>query len=247
MPEKLDPEAKRLRKVSPAYLADQIGALEARIEVFKAEAIRRELRRAEGEAYRIVLTPPGTSQRTDKPLLLKVLGITGIVAGHARLKAAQKIGLTEVPTIELSWLTPAEKQAYIIADNQTAIAGSGWDAEMLRLVPTIELSWLTPAEKQAYIIADNQTAIAGSGWDAEMLRLELGRPEGTRLRPHSHRLRRGAARHVPRGQDRGADRPGRRAGGSRASCDAAGRSVAVGCESHVPALPQGHAARAGVP
>jgi ParB-like chromosome segregation protein Spo0J len=60
-------------------------------------------------------------------------GENGIVAGHARLKAAQKIGLTEVPTIELSWLTPAEKQAYIIADNQTAIAGSGWDAEMLRL------------------------------------------------------------------------------------------------------------------
>jgi DNA modification methylase len=65
------------------------------------------------------------------PILID--GENGIVAGHARLKAAQKIGLTEVPTIELSWLTPAEKQAYIIADNQTAIAGSGWDAEMLRL------------------------------------------------------------------------------------------------------------------
>jgi hypothetical protein len=76
MPEKLDADAKRLRKVSPGYLADQIGALEARIEVLKAEAIRRELRRAEGEAYRIVLSPPGTSQRTDKPLLLRVLGIT---------------------------------------------------------------------------------------------------------------------------------------------------------------------------
>jgi ParB-like chromosome segregation protein Spo0J len=60
-------------------------------------------------------------------------GENGLVAGHARLKAAPKIGLLEVPTIELSWLTPAEKQAYIIADNQTAIAGSGWDAEMLRL------------------------------------------------------------------------------------------------------------------
>jgi hypothetical protein len=40
----------------------------AALEVLKAEAMRRELRRAEGEAYRIVLTPPGTSQRTDKPL-----------------------------------------------------------------------------------------------------------------------------------------------------------------------------------
>jgi hypothetical protein len=48
--------------------------------------------------------------------------------GTARLQAAQKVGLTEVPTIELSWLTPAERQAYVIADNQTAIAGAGWDA-----------------------------------------------------------------------------------------------------------------------
>jgi hypothetical protein len=49
MGEKLDPEAKRLRNVSPGELADAIGALEARVEVLKAEAIRRELRRAEGE------------------------------------------------------------------------------------------------------------------------------------------------------------------------------------------------------
>jgi hypothetical protein len=53
MGEKLDPEAKRLRNVSSGELADAIGALEARVEVLKAEAIRRELRRAEGEAYRI--------------------------------------------------------------------------------------------------------------------------------------------------------------------------------------------------
>ena len=53
MAEKLDPEAKRLGNISPGDLADAIGALEARIEVLKAEAIRRELHRAEGEAYRI--------------------------------------------------------------------------------------------------------------------------------------------------------------------------------------------------
>ena len=60
-------------------------------------------------------------------------GANGVVAGHARLKAAQKLGLGEVPTIELAWLTPAERQAYVIADNQTAIAGAGWDPEMRRL------------------------------------------------------------------------------------------------------------------
>jgi hypothetical protein len=55
MAEKLDPEAKRLRHISPRDLADAIGALEARVEALKAEAIRRELRRAEG------LTRPGPS------------------------------------------------------------------------------------------------------------------------------------------------------------------------------------------
>ncbi len=48
------------------------------------------------------------------------------------MQAAQKIGLAEVPTIDLSWLTPAQRQAYVIADNQLA-TDAGWDAEMLRL------------------------------------------------------------------------------------------------------------------
>src|SRR4051794_28172862 len=60
-------------------------------------------------------------------------GENGIVAGHARLAAAKKLGLAQVPTINLSWLTPAERQAYVIADNQLAVTGAGWDAEMLRL------------------------------------------------------------------------------------------------------------------
>ncbi len=60
-------------------------------------------------------------------------GEKGIIAGHARLQAAQKLGLSQVPTIELSWLTPEERQALVIADNQLAITGSGWDPEMLRL------------------------------------------------------------------------------------------------------------------
>ena len=41
--EKLDAEAKRLRKLSPGDLADEIGVLEARVDALKGEAIRREL------------------------------------------------------------------------------------------------------------------------------------------------------------------------------------------------------------
>ena len=60
-------------------------------------------------------------------------GENGIIAGHARVKAAQQLGLAEVPTIDLSWLSPVERQAYVIADNELAISGADWDTEMLRL------------------------------------------------------------------------------------------------------------------
>jgi DNA modification methylase len=56
----------------------------------------------------------------------------GIIAGHGRLLAARKLGLTEVPVIVLDHLTDAQKRAYIIADNQLAL-NAGWDEELLRL------------------------------------------------------------------------------------------------------------------
>ena len=76
MTARLDPETKRLHALSPAALADEIGDHQTAIEALKAEAIRRELLRVEGVSYRIVLSPPSTSQRTDKAKLLEVLGIT---------------------------------------------------------------------------------------------------------------------------------------------------------------------------
>lgn len=59
-------------------------------------------------------------------------GDNGIIAGHGRLMAAQRLGLNEVPTIELSHLTEAQKKAYIIADNKLAL-NSGWDDDMLKI------------------------------------------------------------------------------------------------------------------
>jgi len=57
-------------------------------------------------------------------------GENGIIAGHGRLLAARKLGLTEVPVIELTDLTEAQKKAYVIADNKLAL-NAGWDLEML--------------------------------------------------------------------------------------------------------------------
>lgn len=54
----------------------------------------------------------------------------GIIAGHGRVMAAQKLGLDAVPCIRLSHLTDAQKRAYILADNRIAL-NSGWDEAML--------------------------------------------------------------------------------------------------------------------
>lgn len=56
----------------------------------------------------------------------------GIIAGHGRVMAAKKLGMSEVPCIALSHLTEAQKKAYIIADNQLPL-NAGWDIDMLRL------------------------------------------------------------------------------------------------------------------
>jgi DNA modification methylase len=57
-------------------------------------------------------------------------GEGNVIAGHGRLEAAKLLGITEVPTICLSGLTPAEKRAYIIADNKIA-ENAGWDKNLL--------------------------------------------------------------------------------------------------------------------
>lgn len=64
------------------------------------------------------------------PILIDETG--GIIAGHGRVLAAQKLGLKAVPAITLSHLSETQRRAYVIADNKLAL-NAGWDDEMLRL------------------------------------------------------------------------------------------------------------------
>lgn len=57
-------------------------------------------------------------------------GGANVIAGHARLQAAQSLGLKEVPTICLQHLTEAQLKAYRIADNRLAEM-STWDDQLL--------------------------------------------------------------------------------------------------------------------
>lgn len=54
-----------------------------------------------------------------------------IIAGHGRVMAAKKAGLSEIPCIRLGHLTPSQIRAYVIADNKLAL-NAGWDDQMLR-------------------------------------------------------------------------------------------------------------------
>ena len=59
-------------------------------------------------------------------------GENGIIAGHGRVLAARKLGMEEVPCIELAGLSDTQRRAYIIADNKLVL-NAGWDDELLAL------------------------------------------------------------------------------------------------------------------
>lgn len=66
----------------------------------------------------------------NNPVLIDPDG--GIIAGHGRVMAAQKLGLEKVPAVRLDHLTETQRKAYVIADNRLAL-NAGWDDQMLTL------------------------------------------------------------------------------------------------------------------
>ena len=64
------------------------------------------------------------------PILVSGQGV--VIAGHARLAAARKLGMTEVPVIVLDHLSEAQRRALVLADNKLAL-NAGWDEELLRV------------------------------------------------------------------------------------------------------------------
>jgi DNA modification methylase len=64
------------------------------------------------------------------PVLVGADGV--IIAGHARVMAARRLGMAEAPVIVLDHLSEAQRRALVIADNRLS-QDAGWDEEMLRV------------------------------------------------------------------------------------------------------------------
>jgi ParB-like chromosome segregation protein Spo0J len=80
----------------------------------------------------------------------------GIVAGHGRVMAAKQLGLTEVPTINVGWMTEGQRRAYVIADNQLAL-NAGWDNSVLAQ----EVAWLQDQQFDTNLLGFNADFLDG--------------------------------------------------------------------------------------
>jgi DNA modification methylase len=115
-----------------------------------------------------------------------------IIAGHGRVAAAQKLGLTEVPVMIARGWSEAKKRAYCIADNKLAL-NAGWDEEML----SAELSDLQELafdldlvgfdEKELSRLFQPDGAIAGEDDVPDVAEVAVSR-EGDRWLLGNHRL-----------------------------------------------------------
>ena len=66
----------------------------------------------------------------------------GIIAGHGRVLAANKLKMKELPCVQVSGWSEAQKKAYVIADNKLAL-NAGWSSQVKRRL------WLVMITKQS--------------------------------------------------------------------------------------------------
>ena len=135
-----------------------------------------------------------------------------IIAGHARVLAAERLGMTQVPTVELGHLTETQIRAYVIADNQLALK-AGWDHGLLKLeleglladdfdvgllgFEQLEIDGLLSAadekENQAPLLPDETAIVPGDLFELGPHRLLCG---DSTLADHVDRLLDGVQPHI---------------------------------------------------
>jgi DNA modification methylase len=132
----------------PPVLEQRLGPVEYR-DIDTVVPYARALRK-HPERQIVQLTGSMLRFGFSMPLLVDANGV--LICGEARLEAAKRLGLTQVPVLVATFWSAAQVKAYRLADNQLATAAS-WNEELLRIelaeiidiaeVPVEVLGWST--------------------------------------------------------------------------------------------------------
>ena len=105
-----------------------------------------------------------------------------VIAGHGRIEAAKAEGISEVPCVFADYLTPAQKKAYILADNRMAM-DAGWDEELLRVeiealqAESFDIGLTGFDESEISDLFETDSEVKDDGFDVDA---ELERPPVTK-------------------------------------------------------------------
>jgi ParB-like chromosome segregation protein Spo0J len=106
-------------------------AMAKRLEMWSVERLVPYERNARTHSPHQIAQIKASIQEFGFTAPILVDGDDGILAGHGRLAAAKDLGMAEVPVVVLDHLTPAQKRAYVLADNKLAL-NAGWDMSLLQ-------------------------------------------------------------------------------------------------------------------
>src|SRR5438067_432189 len=101
-----------------ADIARLVGA--TKIETLSVSSLRPNPRNARRHSERQIAQLMASVSRFAVLVPIPIDEDRTVLAGHGRLLAATRLGLTEVPTVRVAHLTDLEKRAYALADNRLA-------------------------------------------------------------------------------------------------------------------------------
>ena len=101
------------------------------IETLLVSTIRKNPRNARVHDQKQIAKLKASVSRFEFVVPVLVDDRNVLLCGHARVEAAEQLGLPTIPAIRVQHLSEAEKRAFVIADNRLAELAS-WNQEILR-------------------------------------------------------------------------------------------------------------------
>jgi ParB-like chromosome segregation protein Spo0J len=120
----------------------------------------------------------GSMDEWDWTVPIIIDGEKGVVAGHARLLAAERLGIDEIPCITRDDWSEAQKRGYVIADNKLA-QNAGWDPLMLEIEFHDLLDMGFDPTKTGF--SQGEIDYALEGWDSDHDKTEGTHPVSTAI------------------------------------------------------------------